>query len=224
MNEPSHDDLDWLAFRYVAAEMSPDEAAQFEERLGEDQECREAVARAVELAEAVTVVSADRVVDTGFAGAAAVRSARSTWWTRAGWIGLGAAAALAGVLLFHAVRGGPQPGLAGREVPGPSAERRVRDDAEAVQLARLWCQTREEIQPVDGDDWPPPDGVDPLSDELERSPEPGAEDPGDGSMIGDGEDSEESTGPLDEVPSWMLAALAGETKGAGDGLPPAEGP
>src|SRR4051794_32674415 len=43
----------WLAFRYVAGEMTGDEAASFEERLGRDQSAREAVAEAVELAGAV---------------------------------------------------------------------------------------------------------------------------------------------------------------------------
>jgi hypothetical protein len=46
-------DLHWLAFRYAAGELSPDESSAFEARLAEDQEAREAVAAAVELAAAV---------------------------------------------------------------------------------------------------------------------------------------------------------------------------
>ncbi len=224
MNEQSHDDLDWLAFRYVAAEMSAEEAARFEQRLGEDQECCEAVARAVELAGAVAIVSADHAVDAGRARAAAVRPDRSAWWARAGWIGLGAAAALGGVLLFHAVRGGPEPGLAERVAPGSFAESLARDDAETVQLAQLWCQTREEIEPVDGDDWTSPEGVDPLSEEPEPETDADADDTGDDPDLAGGGGPEESPGTIDEVPSWMLAALAGETDRAVDGLPPTEGP
>ena len=43
------DDLTWLAFRYVAGELDPDELAAFEDRLDRDQPAREAVAEAVAL-------------------------------------------------------------------------------------------------------------------------------------------------------------------------------
>ena len=93
-----------------------------------------------------------------------------------------------------------------------------------MQLARLWCRTREEIEPIDGADWTSPAGVDALSDETEQPPEGGAEDADhDVPDLGGGEEPEESPEPLDEIPSWMLAALAGETDGAGDGLTPMEG-
>lgn len=47
------DDLAWLAFRYVAGELDPDELADFEDRLDRDQPAREAVAEAVALAAGV---------------------------------------------------------------------------------------------------------------------------------------------------------------------------
>jgi hypothetical protein len=43
------DDLAWLAFRYVAGELDPEESAAFEQRLDRDQPAREAVAGAVAL-------------------------------------------------------------------------------------------------------------------------------------------------------------------------------
>ena len=46
-------DLDWLAFRYVAGELTADEAGRFEARLDHDQAAREAVAGAVGLADAL---------------------------------------------------------------------------------------------------------------------------------------------------------------------------
>ena len=46
-------DLDLLAFRYIAAEMTDEEVGQFELRLAESQEIREAVAKAVQVAQAV---------------------------------------------------------------------------------------------------------------------------------------------------------------------------
>ena len=57
---PSSDALEadpgFVAFRYVAGELTDAEAAAFEERLAADQAAREAVARAVEIAQAVTVL------------------------------------------------------------------------------------------------------------------------------------------------------------------------
>ncbi len=64
------DDLDWLAFQYVAGELSPAEEERFEARLAIDPEAAEAVARAVTLGEAVSLafrgdaVSGSRPVDT----------------------------------------------------------------------------------------------------------------------------------------------------------------
>ncbi|MFM8792407.1 MAG: hypothetical protein ACKOFX_08020, partial [Solirubrobacterales bacterium] len=48
------DDLDWLAHRYLLDELSADEAAAFEERLGTDEEAAAALARSVRLMAAVS--------------------------------------------------------------------------------------------------------------------------------------------------------------------------
>jgi ferric-dicitrate binding protein FerR (iron transport regulator) len=53
-----HDELHWLAFRYVAGEMTADEEGRFEAQLADDQGAREAVAQAVELHEAVRLAAA----------------------------------------------------------------------------------------------------------------------------------------------------------------------
>lgn len=50
----SPDDLDWLAHRYLLDELSADEAAAFEERLGTDEEAAASLARSVRLMAAVT--------------------------------------------------------------------------------------------------------------------------------------------------------------------------
>ena len=56
-SEVEHDsEILWLAFRYVAGELAPDEAESFEHCLDQDQEAREAVARAVELTGAVAAL------------------------------------------------------------------------------------------------------------------------------------------------------------------------
>jgi hypothetical protein len=55
MTPHDHDDLAWLAFRYVAGELDRDEAADFEHRLDAEQSAREAVAEAVAMAEALAL-------------------------------------------------------------------------------------------------------------------------------------------------------------------------
>jgi hypothetical protein len=55
-------DLHWTAFLYVAGELSPDEASRFESRLADDQDARDAVAEAVELAGALAIVGPEFLV------------------------------------------------------------------------------------------------------------------------------------------------------------------
>lgn len=57
-------ELDWLAFCYIAGELTADEALAFEGRLADDQAAREAVARAVELSEAIARAERGRGVLT----------------------------------------------------------------------------------------------------------------------------------------------------------------
>jgi hypothetical protein len=59
MNREQSEDLEWLAFRYVAAELSPAESREFEDRLEHDQEAREAVGRLVEVTCAVRTLDWD---------------------------------------------------------------------------------------------------------------------------------------------------------------------
>ena len=51
---PADDETDWFALRYLLGELSMSDSAAFEDRLGEEQAAREAVARASRL---VTVIS-----------------------------------------------------------------------------------------------------------------------------------------------------------------------
>ena len=53
-------DLHWTAFLYVSEELTPDESSSFERLLAEDQEAREAVALAVELAQALAIVGPEQ--------------------------------------------------------------------------------------------------------------------------------------------------------------------
>lgn len=90
----NHEELSWLAFRYVAGELTVTEAEQFEERLGTDQAAREAVAQSVELYRAVA--AAEAVVPLHPLTIAA--PARTSWSQRLAWVSSGAAAAA--ILVF----------------------------------------------------------------------------------------------------------------------------
>ncbi len=52
-------DLDWLAFRYLAGELGPQECGAFERRLAEDQMARESVASAMDLAQYTLAAQAE---------------------------------------------------------------------------------------------------------------------------------------------------------------------
>jgi len=56
MQNPTENDLDWLAFRYISGEMAASEAEQFELLLADDQAARDAVVKAVELTQAIVAV------------------------------------------------------------------------------------------------------------------------------------------------------------------------
>jgi ferric-dicitrate binding protein FerR (iron transport regulator) len=93
MDLDSNDDLDWLAFRYISNEMTQAEADRFEQRLGEDQLAREAVARAVAWTEAVASVP-----HKGSPTPQAISMPRMRWFAVA------AAGLAASVMVFHSVR------------------------------------------------------------------------------------------------------------------------
>lgn len=170
--------LDWLAFQYVAGEMSPPEADAFEARLLDDQHAREAVAAAVELCQAVEAtcsMASDAVPATVLS---ASRSA--TWMVPAAWLTLGAAACLLVVASIHWLDSSTPP--ASKWVASSASEH-------DLELALAWSDVRElqsqgfEADPaIDNDD----DSLESsFSDEIES----------------------ESSDPLD-APSWIVNALA----------------
>ena len=61
MTKVNDANLLWHAFRYIADELSADETEQFEARLADDQVAREAVARAVELSQAIATLPTEPV-------------------------------------------------------------------------------------------------------------------------------------------------------------------
>jgi hypothetical protein len=126
----------WEAFRYVASEMSSDEAEAFEQRLERDQQAREAVAAAVELAGAVALQpSARRSI-------ARRRSLGKV--VLAGIVSMAACLALAfGVRLFtHSER----------ETEVASQNRGREADTRALVLTWSDLRQRGEAEPESGDD------------------------------------------------------------------------
>lgn len=92
-------DREWLAFRYIAGEVSQEEAAAFELELETSQSAREAVARAVELSQAVAIAESQQVELVESAGR---RPGHNFWSYGIGGLCAGAvAASVAGALWWN---------------------------------------------------------------------------------------------------------------------------
>jgi hypothetical protein len=129
-----HDELDWLAFCYAAGELTAGDAAAFEARLADEQEAREALARAVEMSEVVATAES-------LAPVVVARSQSSVWMKRVVWMAIGSAASLLVALLWS----------------GGSAlwpDRTVASSDRAL-LADAWSRTRQELAESDSDLWYP---------------------------------------------------------------------
>jgi hypothetical protein len=121
-------ELDWTAFCYAAGELSPAEVEQFEARLAAEQPAREALARAVELTQAVAAAESQAEVTV------AARPARrpAGWMSRLSWMAVGGiAAALIAALWSGAWNLNPG------NRPGNLLTQR--------ELAAAWSQARDEI-------------------------------------------------------------------------------
>lgn len=139
MNE--HDDVNWLAFRYVAGELDEAETQAFELLLETDQPAREAVAQAVMIARSVTMVAdegqakqSESVCELTTPVSAAGRG--SAW----GWVTALVVSAALLVLVSQVVR----PGARELGTKAPVI------DAAQEQLAEVWDSVRE---PLDEPAW-----------------------------------------------------------------------
>jgi hypothetical protein len=157
------DDLLWRALCYVAGELGPDDVEAFEARLDRDQDAREAVARAVELAGAVAALPPGRPGD-----AALPMPRRRRLAALAAVASLAAAACLGGLLV------GPRgtipdavPGTAAANAPSPtvtlawsSLRLEVEDEPKADDGLPAWngvaAASEPEVAPVAGSE---PDGA-----------------------------------------------------------------
>ena len=138
MNAEHRDDLEWLAFRYVAAELSPAEYRAFESRLEHDQEARQAVGRLVEMTCAV------RALDWNAASRAADHRQSRPWYRhRNVQVTAGLALGLMIALMLWRSRGSDQAELGHGELGSlpPAAE-----------LAVVWSNARMELDSRPDDD------------------------------------------------------------------------
>ena len=185
MKSEHREELDWLAFRYLANELSEAEHEAFEDRLAEDQTAREAVARGVELTETLSAARELDEIVVRSAEAPAPPAGRSAWSIPAAWMSVGAAACLLLVALWSM----------GTGTKPENSEKTVAANAKALELARAWSSARDEFAVHEGTFWDrDPVRSQPSHVELPTSPETTSD-----------EDLD-----MDPMPSWMLSAVAAE--------------
>jgi hypothetical protein len=146
------DELDWLAFRYVAGEMSGEEAATFEFRLADDQYAREAVSRAVGLTQRLADAKSPGRDNWPTGGiAAAVNQTKMPFRGQVaraiGWMAVGAAAAsLAFCLVWPLGSGSIEPTQQRAARKGTDPTRAT--SAEPVADGEVWARLQA------NDEWP----------------------------------------------------------------------
>lgn len=128
MTDERMDGADWLAWRYVAGELTEEEARAFERQLADEQPARESVAEAVELWQAIAAAAQPPCVAPVMPASVWDRIRRP-----AGWISVGAAACLALVL--------------GIQTISPPANDMAGNDPAATELALAWVETSALVQP-----------------------------------------------------------------------------
>lgn len=213
MRQDKQDDLDWLAFCYIADELSPADEEAFERRLADDQRAREAVARAVDLTMAVAAAGAAPSPRTTPASGAIGIWRRASLASRLAWTAIAASACLAAVVAFvHHVSTGP---VAGPPREAPTQEKAAVPNAGDGRLALLWSRTAEELAALQlDDDWGDDSAADGSGEDdgWSETPWPPSDVPPDPY-----EDAFASNAP----PSWLLAAVqavagGSETEDDGD--------
>ena len=196
------EELPWLAFLYVSEELTPDEVADFEERLLTDQAAREAVADAMKMADGLwmaTALDTFTARETSAAPKAPARSRRGlVRWAM--WVGSTiVAAGLAfwvGWWFAQEVASPNRPAIAqpaDSEPASPSdADPLERIDG-AEQLVGLWSNSRTLLEAWDSN----------------RDPEFSSDEPID----------RESQEPEEEAFAWMLAVVSDKSTDAPNATP-----
>jgi hypothetical protein len=203
--ETCQNELEWSAFCYAAGELSAPEAALFEQRLATDQAAREALARTIELTQAVAAAETLEPVTVRPSG-------RSFGGRRIAWLAIGTAAAvLVAVIVGEAM---VENGNIGTRLTGLVGSRPAAADAR--ELAAAWSQTRRELADAsDANLW--------FADHLDALAGESANSSNGQSHLGQFSSSPSALGSFDDTdipvtPDWMTAAVLGSAE------LPAEGP
>lgn len=184
-------ELDWLAFRYIAGELTAAERAAFESRLADDLAACEAVAAAVAMADGILAAQRPLVVPVS------KPAGRSRFTRHAGWLAGAAALSLLAILAIFAGRDGVSPSDDQTQLASAG-------DLPPTVLAETWNATRIAIH--QGPDAQGPDAVQPIeaNSVAEAEAEPVASD--------DAAATDEAAAPDGgeglTAPEWLLAAVA----------------
>jgi len=207
-DKPIDNELDWLAYQYVAGEFSHAERDSFEERLAIDQAAREAVAAAVELSSACRAAfAADSVRPAHVVSRRSTPSGQSTRQTarRLAVLAAALAACIAIAWLGRFRDGGSDPGLADRDATdrgasavgseslwGTSGPQRL---GRVQQLALAWADLGEQLSP----------------DEPRDAAANGAGDPPDINSAAPTSAASHDEDLEVAAPDWLMAALDDDT-------------
>ncbi len=159
MTSERYNKLDWLAFQYIADEMATEDRATFEHRLADDQAAREAVARAVELTQALLADQCEKVLlssDPIRSSSAAEIRDRARARRRLTWLGLSLAMCFL-LLIGSGFFTGRFTGGVGL-IDQPRAESDMGNAVETSQLAIAWSNARVELDVADEEPFADPDG------------------------------------------------------------------
>lgn len=110
-------DREWLAFRYIAGELDDEQVAAFESELETSQVAREAVARAVELSQAIALAQSHEVEPLEVCSRGS--GGRQSFASAIGWLGAAAVAASVAAMVWWNTR----------DVPGTPSGPQIADAA-----------------------------------------------------------------------------------------------
>lgn len=129
-------DLEWLAFQYVANELSEQECLQFESLLAEKQSAREALAHATQLVAGLKSIAPQSVAQATVASAQQPETTTTTRWAFWGLLTTAAAVVLLVPSLFKSTGTTDNP-----TIPTAQTEPSTED---AEYLLSLWAESSQE--------------------------------------------------------------------------------
>ncbi len=136
MNSAEREELDWLAFLYVAGELAPDKHSDFEQRLAHDQLACDAVSRAVKLTQAIR--TAEEVNPVAVSPVRPLRLRRSLHL-----VACLSACVLVAIVCHWLLRDDESTSTGVSEAPSTAA----------AELAVVWSETRLEVADQRSDAW-----------------------------------------------------------------------